>query len=301
MKKLFIILLLIISHIIISQTTSDYKLPPPKQVQSINVMGINGTCASPNGNMNSISSPPPNYTWLQTNGYCRPSGTYGSSGTVCWNFTPTSTSITINSGYSSTGCASINFGPFTLYRCSPSCAVVGSGLSFSVTAGQCYTWCMSYNGNGPGCVFSDFCPYYQQMTPLPIELSYFAGSNQGDVNVIQWNTITEKNNDYFVLENSMDALNWIELSRIDGVGNSNHLSTYSYQHKNFNKQINYYRLKQVDFDGTYKYNGIVAVDNTKDKNIKIIRILNVLGQETTEDYNGIKIIYYSDGSVMKQH
>ena len=80
--------------------------------------------------------------------------------------------------------------------------------------------------SGPSCVFNDFCPYFQQFTVLPIELSYFAGSNQGNVNVLQWKTETEKNNDYFILEISNDATNWINLTNIKGNGNSSNSIIY---------------------------------------------------------------------------
>lgn len=302
MKKLLILFLLAISISLFSQTNSDYFIPDSLIDYSNNSSYkiTAGTCASPNGNMNSIGAPPASYAALQAGGYCNPSGTYGSSGTVCWSFTPTQTSVTINSGYSTTGCFGIGFGGFTLYQCSPSCAVVGAGLSFAVTAGQCYTWCMNYNGIGGACTFNDFCPYYQQFTVLPIELSYFAGSNQGNINVLQWKTEIEKNNDYFVLEISNDALNWSVLANIKGNGNTNSSITYNYKHEYFSNIINYYRLKQIDYNGTFKYHGIIAINNLINKDNKIINIKNILGQDVDENYNGIKIIYYSDGSVIKQ-
>ena len=76
-----------------------------------------GSCGSPDGAMNSTTITPPSYAWLQANGYCNPSA-YGTNPTVCWTFTPTSTSVTMNSGYSTTGCANISHGPFNLYNSS---------------------------------------------------------------------------------------------------------------------------------------------------------------------------------------
>jgi hypothetical protein len=300
MKKLILVLLFFCSLVFNAQTISSHTLPGT----SGKVLGINsimaGSCASPNGNMNSIGGPPGSYANLQAGGYCNPSGTYGSSGTVCWVFTPTSNSVSINSGYSTTGCASINFGPFTLYKCAPSCSVMGTGLSFTVTPGQCYTWCMSYNGNGPGCVFNDFCPYYQQTTVLPIELIYLAGSNQGSVNVIQWATASEKNTLRFVIEKSIDAVNWAAIASIPAAGESDFTLKYQYVDEGFSKSINYYRLKQVDMGGHYKFYGILAIDNTIDKsNIKIYKITNILGQDVDENYQGVQIRFYSDGSIDK--
>lgn len=304
MKKSITVFLLLISLSITAQVRSGASLPDAYSGDHQKVdpnVSTAGSCAAPNGVINNISGPPPSYAWLQANGYCNPSPTYGNNGTVCWSFTASQPSVSFNSGYSTTGCGSISFGFFTLYRCAPICTVVGTGLNFSVTVGQCYTWCLNYNGTGGLCTFNDFCPYVTQTNPLPVELSYFAGSSQGNTNVLQWKTQTELNNDFFVLETSTDASNWMELSRIDGAGTSHNSLSYTYQHTNFAKTTNYYRLKQVDFDGGYKYNGIVVINNAKDKEIKAVRILNILGQEVGEDHPGIKIIYYSDGSIEKKY
>lgn len=259
-----------------------------------------GTCASPDGNMNVIGAPPGSYAALQAGGYCNP-GSYGKNGTVCWSFVPTQGSVTINSGYSQTGCTGMSFGPFTLYTCSPACTNVGSGLTFLVTPGQCYTWCMSWSGAGPpACNVIDWCPYYQQFPlPLPIELSYFAGSMQGDVNVLQWKTESEKNNLYFDLEISSDAQNWNSVDKIKGSINSHSPVTYIYNHKGFSRTVNYYRLKQVDIDGGYKYHGIIAINNTSDDS-KVIRKISILGTDITEGYQGIYIEIDESGHYTKK-
>jgi hypothetical protein len=305
MKKLLNLLLILVTFDTVAQVTSGHFIPDSLIGQASKlspVQTIAGTCASPNGNMNSIGGPPGSYANLQAGGYCNPAS-YGSSGTVCWSFTPSQPSVSINSGYSQSGCSTISFGPFTLYKCAPSCSVMGTGLNFSVTPGQCYTWCMGFSATGPpSCSVNDWCPYYQQFTPLPIELGYFAGSSQGDVNMLVWKTMTEINNDYFVLEISSDATNWREIVQIKGAGNSKKAITYSYKHQGFTRGvINYYRLKQVDIDRTFEYHGIVAINNTKDNDTKVIRVLNMLGQEVTENYEGIKIVYYSDGSIEKKY
>jgi len=261
---------------------------------------IAATCAAPSGTMASVIGTPPSYAWLQTNGYCRPAS-YGSSGTVCWSFIPTGNSITINSGYSSTGCANISFGPFNLFTCAPACANMGSGLTFAVTPGQCYTWCMGYSGNGGGCSFNDFCPYYQQTTILPIELLYFAGFYDGNINMLQWSTATERDNDFFVLEVSYDTEYWIEITRIKGAGTSYLNKDYSYVDKDFKNVINYYRLKQVDYDGSYKFHGIIAINNSDNlKTESVVRVTNILGQDVPKNYNGIIFIHYSNGRIIKK-
>lgn len=305
MKNFLLILGLLITNLVFSQTiTSTYLKDTSTTKVSDNLTEKSGTlrilssCAVPTGSMNSTPITPPSYAWLQTNGYCNPS-TYGKTGTVCWTFIPTGNSVTINSGYSSSGCGSITFGPFNLYTCAPACVSQGTGLTFAVTPGQCYTWCMGYNGTGGLCSFNDFCPYFQQSTVLPIELVYFAGSNQGEYNVFSWKTASETNNNYFSIEYSVDAINWNELGRIPGAGNSSTYNSYEYKTTQFTHTVNYYRIKQVDFNGAYKTYGIIVIDNTIDYNVKLIKTYNLFGQEVDEYFKGLVIEFYDDGSTRK--
>lgn len=95
--------------------------------------------------------------------------------------------------------------------------------------------------------------------PLPVDLLFF------DANVIEktvhlsWVTATEINNDYFTLEKSVDAKNWEVVTYTQGAGNSNQLINYLEVDYQPYEGISYYRLKQTDFDGSYKYFDIVPV------------------------------------------
>jgi hypothetical protein len=107
---------------------------------------------------------------------------------------------------------------------------------------------------------------------------------------LHWQTASETNNDYFVLEKSSDAVNFIEITNIDGAGNSNSLLNYNYTDQlstlvlqctepveEFNSELStiFYRLKQVDFDGNFSFSDIIQIncqDNLKDNLIEIISI-----------------------------
>lgn len=95
--------------------------------------------------------------------------------------------------------------------------------------------------------------------PLPVDLLFF------DANVIEktvhlsWVTATEINNDYFTIERSTDAQYWEEILTVNGAGNSNQLINYLEVDYQPYEGISYYRLKQTDFDGSYKYFDIVPV------------------------------------------
>jgi hypothetical protein len=135
---------------------------------------------------------------------------------------------------------------------------------------------------------------------LPIELLYFNGKFNGKYNELKWSTATETNNDYFTIEKSKDGINWNKVIEVDGAGNSTSTLNYTFNDYSFSNTINYYRLKQTDFDGKFKYSNIIAIDNTGSEPIKPIKITNILGQEVDEHYSGIKIYFYSDGTCTKK-
>ena len=87
--------------------------------------------------------------------------------------------------------------------------------------------------------------------------------------------------------------------RIPAAGNSMTQVKYSYIDKSPVRAINYYRLVQVDYDGTKTYYSILDSDNTCVSDVKPVRITNILGQEVDEYYDGCRFIHYSDGSILK--
>jgi len=90
--------------------------------------------------------------------------------------------------------------------------------------------------------------------PLPTELvSFEVGSTDNQTVWLNWITASEINNDFFTVEHSSDGLNWSIISVEQGAGNSSSLLKYQMYDENPNFGVNYYRLKQTDFDGTFKY------------------------------------------------
>lgn len=129
--------------------------------------------------------------------------------------------------------------------------------------------------------------------PLPIELLYFKGNlNENKEVVLDWATETERNNDYFVIEKSSDANQWQLLSIIDGKGSSDVKVVYSTTDRNPHSDISYYRLKQVDFDGSYKYTKTISVDIRETKN----HIINVR-PNPTKDILSYDIISFGKGQI----
>lgn len=91
---------------------------------------------------------------------------------------------------------------------------------------------------------------------LPIELLNFNVSyQQGDL-VAEWETASEKNNAYFMVEQSRDGELWTEVALAKSAGDSRDKQLYQVHLAKPFEDLLYFRLKQVDTDGTYSYSGI---------------------------------------------
>jgi hypothetical protein len=136
-----------------------------------------------------------------------------------------------------------------------------------------------------------------RMDPLPVEMYSFIGYNVDEENQIEWSTASEHDSYYFNLERSIDGENWVYVNKVDAAGNSNTIIKYSCVDKNFRKEINYYRLTQVDFNGASKVYGPIMVDNRSNK--IVVKCVNSLGQEVSQDEKGLLFLIYNDGTVQK--
>jgi len=153
---------------------------------------------------------------------------------------------------------------------------------------------------GPTSIYIDDVTITEsEPTPLPIELLYFRGKNDGETNILYWSTASEINNDYFTIEKSYDGYVFNIIDYIEGAGYSTHQLYYEYHDSNLQPFITYYKLKQTDYDGKYEYSEIISVDSRGKEKPTLIKIVNTLGQEVTADYNGLIIYLYSDGTIMK--
>ncbi|MFA1771720.1 T9SS type A sorting domain-containing protein [Rufibacter glacialis] len=99
-------------------------------------------------------------------------------------------------------------------------------------------------------------------TALPVSLTSFtAAVTKGSRILLNWATASEKDNQAFLVERSADGKNFTAIGTVKGGGNSNVPLNYSFQDAQPLAGISYYRLKQVDFDGTTEYSKVVSVKN----------------------------------------
>jgi len=99
------------------------------------------------------------------------------------------------------------------------------------------------------------------VNPLPVELSLFTARINGTKILLNWRTETEVRNYGFDIERSSDGIEFYKIDFIEGHGNSNSPKLYSYidPADGFTGKV-YYRLKQIDTDGTFSYSKIISVD-----------------------------------------
>ena len=93
---------------------------------------------------------------------------------------------------------------------------------------------------------------------LPIELTSFTAECDGKSSLVEWSTASERNNDHFELERSDDAINFEEIARVQGAGNSIEQIDYAFTDYGVHGGDNYYRLWQVDNDGTRTASEIIV-------------------------------------------
>jgi photosystem II stability/assembly factor-like uncharacterized protein len=97
---------------------------------------------------------------------------------------------------------------------------------------------------------------------IPVELvSFNASVNGKDINLV-WKTATELNNSGFEVERRYANAGWEKIGFVAGKGTTTEISHYSYTDTPAKTGVIQYRLKQVDYDGTFEYSQIVEVDLT---------------------------------------
>lgn len=142
---------------------------------------------------------------------------------------------------------------------------------------------------------------------LPVELVSFNAINEDNYRVnIWWQTATEINNDYFMVEKSTNALQWEPLGRIQGAGYSNTLQQY--QITDFNPgKYNYYRLKQFDYNGEQVVYNPIYIQLQENKTDELFEfypnpvVSNLYIRSTREGDNLVQMVDPTGRIVMEQN
>ncbi len=96
---------------------------------------------------------------------------------------------------------------------------------------------------------------------LPIELLSLTAENYNSTqSLLKWVTAREMDNDHFEIETSTDMETWTAIGQVSGHGTTVVQNSYEFIHAEPSEGVNYYRLKQVDFNGEFKYSDIRNVN-----------------------------------------
>lgn len=87
--------------------------------------------------------------------------------------------------------------------------------------------------------------------PLPVELITFQGWCNDGKTELMWSTASENNADRFIIESSRDMIHWNWIGEIQAAGNSGTYHAYSFTKSEKQRELRYYRLKQIDFNGDF--------------------------------------------------
>jgi hypothetical protein len=127
---------------------------------------------------------------------------------------------------------------------------------------------------------------------IPVELTSFSGYTADGNVYLQWSTATEKNNYGFEIErvaetsDSKENILWRSIGFINGSGTTSQLKSYSFADRNIGSGKYIYRLKQIDYDGSFAYSNEVEVNIDAP-------VTYILEQNFPNPFNPVTIIRFS--------
>jgi hypothetical protein len=146
-------------------------------------------------------------------------------------------------------------------------AVAGTTVPVSVTPTQTTTYTLTSTIGS--CSFVDHI-LITVTEYLPVELLEFSATcTENNTVELNWSTASEHNAAYFLVEKSRDGQNWIPVKTVQAVGNSTQISFYSIEDLVSSNVTNYYRLSQVDENGTVKKYDVISSNCEQDNDFSL--------------------------------
>lgn len=143
---------------------------------------------------------------------------------------------------------------------------------------------------------------------LPVSFGELTVKKSGSNAILAWSTLSESNNDHFVVERSTDGVSFTAIGNVKGVGNSSSKSEYGYTDAiTGTAKVIYYRLRQVDLDGKQTLSVVVSlsVGNARIKNYSVYPnpfVSNIKVQVESEQTETVtvRLVSVSGQAVMTQ-
>jgi transcription elongation factor Elf1 len=145
-------------------------------------------------------------------------------------------------------------------------------------------------------------PFTTTGTVVPLTWQFVKAQLVKNTTEVSWATSQEINTSKFEIEHSADGTSFVKIGEVAAAGNSNTVSNYTFIHLKPVTGFNYYRIKQIDLDGSFKYSVIVKVLNRNDIKQTIIApnpvvdVLNIV-EPTTTFINTVEV-YDGKGALM---
>lgn len=122
------------------------------------------------------------------------------------------------------------------------------------SCGTCNSW---QNPSGGSTTVTGDCA---TSAPAPIELISFNIQIQDKIAHLIWESASEINNEGFNIEHSLDNRTWETIGFVAGEGTTFEKQNYSFNHNEPARGVNFYRLKQMDYDGNFEYSNVISID-----------------------------------------
>jgi len=119
------------------------------------------------------------------------------------------------------------------------------------------------------------------------------GENLQIGNMITWSTNFEENTSVFLIEKSADGVDFVNVGTVKGAGESEDLKSYNYLDVMSDTDRSFYRLRQVDADGSFSFSEIVTIQTTYKNNFMVARMSNV----TTNNVFDVTIDAFKSGNM----
>ncbi len=190
------------------------------------------------------------------------------SGCEYWllNRTAGTSSVSVTLGWNSNSCGVTSLANLTVAKYDAT-ANAWKDVGNAATTGNTSAGTIRSNTVGSFSPFTLASTVASPQNSLPIELLSFSAVPDGEKVDIKWETSTETNNDYFTIEKSKDGKTFTKLLDVKGAGTSTTLKEYFDADYQPYTGTSYYRLKQTDKNGTFKYFNMVPVNFNGQKNI----------------------------------